>query len=74
MTHEDLTFEMLGVGGKLFRDATWGFYHELGHNHQDYKWTIDQMGEVTCNIYSLYLTHKMHGFTIQKEFWMDTKT
>lgn len=27
MTHEDLAFEMIGVGGKLFYDATWGFYH-----------------------------------------------
>lgn len=40
MTHEDLVFEMIGVGGKLFKKANWGFYHELGHNHQDPKWKI----------------------------------
>lgn len=41
MTHDDLTLEMIGVGDKLFTDATWGFYHELGHNHQDNKWTVN---------------------------------
>lgn len=40
MAHEDLAFEMIGVGRKIFYDATWGFYHEIGHNHQDVKWTM----------------------------------
>ena len=33
----------------------WGFYHELGHNHQLPEWTFDGTGEVTCNWFSLYV-------------------
>lgn len=33
---------------------TWGFYHELGHNHQKPAWTWDGCGEVTNNLFSLY--------------------
>lgn len=33
----------------------WGFYHELGHNHQLPEWTFDGTLEVTCNWFSLYL-------------------
>jgi hypothetical protein len=55
---------MIGVGEKLYENATWGFYHELGQNHQDQKWTVGETVKVTCNIYSLYLIHRMHGTTI----------
>lgn len=40
----------------------WGFYHELGHNHQHPDWTFNGTGEVTCNLFTLfneeYLQHK----------------
>ncbi len=56
MTHMDVapTFVDLTVmrgddGGK-----TWGFYHEMGHNHQQSDWTWDGCGEVTNNLFSLY--------------------
>ncbi len=32
----------------------WGFYHELGHNHQHPDWTFAGTGEVTCNLFTLY--------------------
>ncbi len=32
----------------------WGFYHELGHNHQHPDWTFAGTGEVTCNWFTLY--------------------
>ena len=32
----------------------WGFFHELGHNHQNYDWTFRGTGEVTVNLFSLY--------------------
>lgn len=64
---------MLGVGDKLYDSATWGFYHELGHNHQDRKWTIPEMTEVTCNIYSLVLMNKMHGVSIAQNLWIERK-
>ena len=64
---------MIRVGDKLYNNATWGFYHELGHNHQDYKWTVSQTTEVTCNIYSLYLIYRMHGTTIAQNMWVERK-
>ncbi len=33
----------------------WGFYHELGHNHQQSAWTFDGTVEVTCNLFSMYV-------------------
>jgi len=31
----------------------WGFFHELGHNHQNGDWTFDGTGEVTVNFFTL---------------------
>ncbi|QDV30960.1 hypothetical protein Spb1_28960 [Planctopirus ephydatiae] len=33
----------------------WGFYHELGHNHQKGDWTFQGTGEVTNNLTPLYV-------------------
>jgi hypothetical protein len=38
----------------------WGFYHELGHNHQDPAWTFPGTTEVTCNLFSLYIIDAVH--------------
>ncbi len=32
----------------------WGFFHELGHNHQNGDWTFHGTGEVTVNFFTLY--------------------
>jgi len=39
----------------------WGFFHELGHNHQNHDWTFDGTGEVTVNFFTLYCMEKMCG-------------
>lgn len=36
--------------------GSWGHFHELGHNHQQEAWTFDGTREVTCNLYSLYVS------------------
>ncbi len=33
----------------------WGFYHELGHNHQRGEFTFDGTGEVTNNVFGLHV-------------------
>jgi hypothetical protein len=33
----------------------WGMFHEMGHNHQSGDWTFGGTGEVTENLFSLYL-------------------
>ena len=49
----------LDQGGKVadidaLRNGNWGFFHELGHNHQNRDWTFSGTGEVTCNLFSMY--------------------
>lgn len=39
----------------LSTKGNWGYYHELGHNHQQPEWTWDGLGEVTVNLFSMYL-------------------
>ncbi len=53
MTHLDAASTMTSRD-KLERGA-WGLYHELGHNHQNGDWTFAGTGEVTCNLFSLYI-------------------
>jgi hypothetical protein len=33
----------------------WGMFHEMGHNHQSGDWTFGGTGEVTENLFSLYI-------------------
>lgn len=42
-------------------EPNWGFYHELGHNHQREWWTWDGCGEVTNNLFSLYACERLNG-------------
>lgn len=45
--------DLLSVQG--LKTNGWGFYHELGHNQQQSKWTPEALVEVSCNIFSLYI-------------------
>jgi hypothetical protein len=46
---------------KLSRQGDWGFFHELGHNHQSSDWTFDGQTEVTVNLFTLYVMEKLVG-------------
>jgi hypothetical protein len=46
---------------KLTTKGNWGFFHELGHNHQRTDWTFPGQTEVTCNFFSLYCMEKLVG-------------
>jgi len=37
----------------------WGFYHEIGHNHQHDTFTFDGAGEVTNNVIGMYCYHEV---------------
>ncbi|MEO6788942.1 MAG: M60 family metallopeptidase, partial [Chthoniobacteraceae bacterium] len=39
----------------------WGFYHELGHNHQRGDFTFDGTGEVTNNVIGMYTIYTVLG-------------
>lgn len=55
MTHMDAVDDMSRADGAGLKAGTWGLYHELGHNHQKGEWTFEGTGEVTNNLWSLYL-------------------
>lgn len=40
---------------KAFRSDNWGINHEVGHNHQDGRWTFKGYGEVTNNLIGMYV-------------------
>ncbi len=63
MTHLDVADLMLDKT-RLESDAhggVWGLFHELGHNHQVRDWTFDGTGEVTANLFTLYVFDKVNG-------------
>ncbi|MCL2104213.1 MAG: M60 family metallopeptidase, partial [Kiritimatiellaeota bacterium] len=46
---------------KLVTKGDWGFFHEIGHNHQNHDWTFHGTGEVTVNFFTLYIMEKICG-------------
>jgi len=43
------------------RKGDWGIGHELGHNHQVGDWTFEGTGEVTCNLFTMYVIDRVGG-------------
>lgn len=44
---------------EALKKGNWGFFHELGHNHQNRAWTFAGTGEVTCNLFSMYVFERV---------------
>ncbi len=59
MTHLDAASAMAGL--EKMTKGQWGLVHELGHNHQQGDWTFEGTGEVTNNLFSLYLLETVCG-------------
>lgn len=51
---------------KLRTEGDWGFFHELGHNHQNRDWTFSGTGEVTVNLFTLYNMEHVCGIPPRK--------
>jgi hypothetical protein len=47
-----------------FDGGRWGYYHELGHNHQSDDWTFRGTVEVTVNLFSLYSYEAVNGIPV----------
>jgi hypothetical protein len=45
----------------LTKEGDWGFFHELGHNHQRGEWTFKGYTEVTNNLFSLLCMERIAG-------------
>lgn len=50
---------------RLTTQGTWGHWHELGHNRQQGSWTFEGTGEVTNNIFTVY----MMSHVAKKDLW-----
>ena len=48
----------------LRSECNWGFYHEVGHNHQVGDWTFDGTVEVTVNLFTLYVYEFLCGIPV----------
>ena len=48
----------------LSSECNWGFYHEVGHNHQADDWTFDGTVEVTVNLFTLYAFEFLCGVPV----------
>ena len=59
MAHLDVKEKLVDVAHML--EGNWGFYHEVGHNHQSGAWTFAGTGEVTVNIFTLYVYEFLCG-------------
>jgi enhancin-like peptidase M60 family/peptidase M60-like protein len=63
MTHDDVAATMVDLS-KLMNQGhggVWGFCHEIGHNHQSGDWTFSGTGEVTVNLFTLYVLDRVCG-------------
>ncbi len=63
MTHLDMA-DVFVDKKRLLADAhggIWGLFHEMGHNHQSGDWTFAGTGEVTVNLFTLYVYDKVLG-------------
>jgi hypothetical protein len=49
-----------------FEGGRWGYYHELGHNHQSDDWTFRGTVEVTVNLFSLYSFEAVNGVPVDR--------
>jgi hypothetical protein len=54
MTHLDAAERFVDLD-KLSSKGDWGMFHEMGHNHQSGAWTFSGTGEVTCNLFTIYV-------------------
>lgn len=60
MTGLDVTPLVVDVD-RLRREGSWGHFHEIGHNHQNGDWTFEGTGEVTVNLFSMYVFETVVG-------------
>jgi len=63
MTHLDMPPVMVDKARMMSNahGGVWGLFHELGHNHQSPDWTFGGTGEVTVNLFTLYVFEKVCG-------------
>ena len=67
MAHLDQQANLVDVE-HLRSECNWGFYHEVGHNHQARGWTFDGTVEVTVNLFTLYVYEFLCGIPVAENY------
>jgi len=63
MAHLDQSANLVDAA-YLRTEGNWGFFHEVGHNHQNDDWTFDGTVEVTVNLFTLYVYEFLCGIPV----------
>jgi hypothetical protein len=63
MAHLDQQSNLVDAA-HISRQGNWGFFHEVGHNHQVGDWTFDGTVEVTVNLFTLYVYERLVGIPV----------
>ena len=60
----------------LRTEGNWGFFHEVGHNHQSADWTFDGTLEVVVNLFTLYAYEFLCGMPVTDSYgrWIDARS
>ncbi len=60
----------------LRTEGNWGFFHEVGHNHQSQDWTFHGTVEVTVNLFTLYAYEFLCGMSVAESYgrWVDARS
>jgi hypothetical protein len=61
MTGLDVIPAMVDVARLRTVKDGWGFYHEIGHNHQNPDWTFPGTTEVTVNLFTMHTLETVCG-------------
>jgi len=61
MAHLDVEKTLVDAAMIAKGESTWGFFHEIGHNHQAPAWTFDGAVEVTVNLFTMYVHDRVCG-------------
>ena len=68
MAHLDQSANLVDAE-HLRTEGNWGFFHEVGHNHQNSDWTFDGTVEVTVNLFTLYIFEFLCGTPVAEHRW-----
>lgn len=63
MCHLDQAANLVSAAN--LREGNWGFFHEVGHNHQSPDWTFEGTGEVTVNLFTLFVYEHVSGVPVK---------
>jgi hypothetical protein len=61
MTGLDVIPAMVDLAKLRTVNGGWGFYHEIGHNHQNPDWTFAGTTEVTVNLFTMHTLETVCG-------------